>query len=149
MPARNAIGFLAALAIYAGALWSTTKILNVLGNGAGPWPFLLLSVALGFAGYFIFAGSSRAVLVFLVCLAYGLLSSIAEPLARHPWAPAVVFAGFGFLAAIATNVTEWLVHLIKRDADPDSSAEAQQEDRSTVAYRLGRWLSQRVRNRRA
>ena len=144
---RNSIAFLVAIAIYVSGLWAAGYIFELLHLQWGLSALLLFSCAFGIVGYFLFRGNSRAVLVLLVSVTCGVALEVVAPDQRH--VQVFVSIAFGVLAAIVTNLTGWVVERVTITHSRSAVGEAQEAERfarrkSTLAYRLGKWVGYRL-----
>jgi hypothetical protein len=146
---RNAIAFLIAVAIYAGGLRAAGYIFDLLHLQWGLGALLLFHCAFGIVGYFLFRGSSRAVLVFFASIIYIVAFNVVAPDRHDGWAQVFVSISFGVLAAITTNLTGWVVERIKNSRSGPTMEEVKETERlarreSTLAFRLGKWVGRRL-----
>lgn len=158
--ARNAIGFLIAVAIYAGGLPGAGYIFAILHLRWGELGVLLFFYCtFGIVGYFLFRGNSRAVLVLFAAIigavALNVLAPdpIVAPDRRQSLVSIVVSISFGILAAITTNVTGWVVEQITNNRSTQMIEEPKGSERlarreSTLVYRLGMCVGRRLRSSR-
>jgi hypothetical protein len=102
-------------------------------------------------GYFLFRGNSRAVLVLFAAISASVALNLVAPDPidaadrRNGLASIVVSISFGILAAIATNVTGWVVEQIKNSRaraihNDTKETESRSRRESTLVYRLGKWI---------
>jgi hypothetical protein len=153
--ARNAIAFLIAIGIYAGGLRAGGYIFGSLDPSWGIGVFVLFHWVFGMVGYFLFRGNSRAVLVLFAAISVSVALNLVAPDPidaadrRNGLASIVVSISFGILAAIATNLTGWVVEQIKNSRSGAIYNEAKETEsrsrrESTLVYRLGKWIGSRL-----
>lgn len=145
--ARNAIAFLVAIAIYIGGLRVAGFIFDLLHLEWGLVALLAFHFAFGVAGYFLFRGNSRAVLVLFASITYGVTLAVVKPDPRH--VQLFVSISFGVLAAMATSLTSWVVERVTRTDSKPAVGVAKEANRpegrdSTLAYRVGKWIGDRL-----
>ena len=157
--ARNAIAFLIAVGIYAGGLRAGGYIFGSLDPQWGIGVFVLFLCVFGIVGYFLFRGNSRAVLVLFAAISIPVALTLVAPDPidaagrRNGLVSIFVSISFGFLPAIATNLTGWVVERIKNGRSGPIYKEAKETEsrprrESTLVYRLGKWVGSRLRNAR-
>jgi hypothetical protein len=157
--ARNAIAFLIAMGIYAGGLRAGGYFFGSLDPQRGIGVFVLFHCVFGMVGYFLFRGNSRAVLVLFAVISVSAALNLVAPDPvdvadrRIGLASIVISISFGILAAIATNLTGWVVEQIENSrsgAIHDEAKETGSRSRreSTLPYRLGKWIGSRLHSAR-
>ena len=145
--ARNAIAFLVAIAIYIGGLRVAGFISDLLHLEWRLIALLLFNCAFGIVGYFLFRGNSRAVLVLFASITYGVTLAVVTPDPRY--VQVFVSIAFGVLAAIATNLTGWVVERMTSTHSGPAVGVAKEAKslagrEPTLAYRVGKWIGDRV-----
>jgi len=156
---RNAIAFLIAIGIYAGGLRAGGYMFGSLDPSRGIGVFVLFHCVFGMVGYFLFRGDSRAVLVLFAAISVSVALNLVVPdpidVANRRSGLAWIFVSipFGMLAAIATNLTGWIVERIKNSRSGATHNEARETEsrsrrQSTLLYRLGHWIGSRLHSAR-
>lgn len=102
MLVRNLFGIAGAAALYVATLY-VLYAFELKGRDALLLLFFL-HVGFGISGYFIFSGRIfvRSLCVFLVVVAYGVVSELLVADSRHAFVQVFVATAFGVLSAVAT-----------------------------------------------